>query len=162
MNRPRRHTVVGAVRIHWLIRPRNRGDLAYKLCAPRPHASSNGCTLGASSVPALVSVLPSGGVAVSVAVGSWSADDPGRPSLRLLQREHRLISRVCGYQVVVGMDLEQWQAVAERHRQCDDDSRRCRDCQAYWPCSYRLQAERQLVTAVGTATTASQGPFVMA
>lgn len=42
--------------------------LAYKLCASRPHTSGNGCTLGTSSMPALVSVPPSGAVAVSAAV----------------------------------------------------------------------------------------------
>ena len=60
------------------------------------------------------------------------------------------------------MDLEQWQALADRHRQCDDDPRRCRDCQAYWPCSYRLRADRQLVTTVGEGTAAAQSPFMIA
>ncbi|WP_157746231.1 hypothetical protein [Micromonospora inositola] len=45
----------------------------YKLCASHPHTSGNGSTVEASSVPTLVSVLPSGGVAVSVAVDSRSA-----------------------------------------------------------------------------------------
>lgn len=42
--------------------------LAYKLCAPHPPTSANGRTLGASSMPARVSVPPSGAVAVIVAV----------------------------------------------------------------------------------------------
>lgn len=60
------------------------------------------------------------------------------------------------------MDLEQWQALADRHRQCDDDARRCRDCQAYWPCSYRLRADGQLLRTVRAAATGAQSPFVMA
>lgn len=54
------------------------------------------------------------------------------------------------------MDLELWQALAARHRQYEDDPRRCRDCQAYWPCSYRLLAGRQPLATVGTGTWVAQ------
>jgi hypothetical protein len=53
--------------------------------------------------------------------------------------------------------MENWQAIAGRHRQCDDDPRRCRDCQAYWPCTYRLRAERELSDAPRLATSALAG-----
>ncbi|MEU8298834.1 hypothetical protein AB0C04_16320 [Micromonospora sp. NPDC048909] len=49
-----------------------------------------------------------------------------------------------GYLTAMDLEAEKWQTLAERHRQCSDDPRRCRDCQAYWPCAYRLRADREL------------------
>ncbi|MBY8874370.1 hypothetical protein K7640_21295 [Micromonospora sp. PLK6-60] len=59
-------------------------------------------------------------------------------------------------------DLELWQNLAARHRQCDDDARRCRDCQAYWPCAYRLDADRHLLGTIGAATLPGHQHFVFA
>ncbi|WBB94164.1 hypothetical protein [Verrucosispora sp. WMMC514] len=42
------------------------------------------------------------------------------------------------------MDREHWRSLAARHGRCDDEPRRCRDCAAYWPCGYRLRADREL------------------
>lgn len=77
--------------------------LVYKLCASRPHTSRNGRTLGASSMSVLLSVLPSGAVAVSVAVDSHSAARD-RPPLGV---PLRVWSRVI---VGEGVRLAPWRA----------------------------------------------------
>ncbi len=42
------------------------------------------------------------------------------------------------------MNREHWQQLAHTHRPSDLESRRCRDCAAYWPCWYRLRADTEL------------------
>ncbi|MFJ8690264.1 hypothetical protein [Micromonospora wenchangensis] len=42
------------------------------------------------------------------------------------------------------MDRAHWQALADSHGRSDADPRRCRECAAYWPCCYRLRADREL------------------
>ncbi|MFC0006974.1 hypothetical protein [Micromonospora siamensis] len=59
-------------------------------------------------------------------------------------------------------ETELWRTLAEQHRQHDDDPRRCRDCQAYWPCTYRLDADRHLLATVGAAGMPGQQHFVFA
>jgi hypothetical protein len=44
------------------------------------------------------------------------------------------------------MNREHWQALAQTHHRSDTEPRRCRECAAYWPCTYRLRADTELTT----------------